>query len=800
MRKVVLLGFVLVFLAWSQPTLGQYVPVAQKQGFGQALGANANTVFVGDPPNTYTPGRVYVYESNADGMWTESTYLEAEDGQLDDRFGSAVDVADGTLIVGAPGANAVYGFQPDGRDGGWSQVARVVSSDSTSAFGTTVEMAGDRLFVTAEVPSGGTGGEEEMDDSEDEVQRAVYVFSRAAGGWQESAVIRNDSIEADGDFGATLLAMDSRLVVAAPEHEGGTVVFYRESGMGWEKVQTLSPDGVGEDAQFGAALLRATDRLVVGAPGAADATGTAFVVTSDEGSWSVEHRLHPFDGGSGHYFGASLARGDGELWIGAPGANDETGALYRYRYDGDTWMGGTRISSPEPDEGDSFASTLARSGETIAVGIPGDDYGAGTMGLYSTAEGSWSADSPVSPSKGKVFSAMTGEEVRCTDGQISAFSCENVDLKSFLPISDIGGTGGIELNDIWGWTDPETGTEYAIVGRADGTAFVDVSDPTTPVYVGELPKTMGSRANSWRDIKVYKDYAFVVADNVGDHGMQVFDLTKLREVDPTEMPVTFESDAHYDRINSSHNVVINKDSGYAYLVGNSAGGETCGGGLHMVNIQDPLNPSFAGCFGGERGAGSGGTGATHDAQCIMYDGPDEEYRGREICVAYNETEIAVVDVTDKSNPELISTATYPNFGYVHQGWFTEDRRYMYSNDEGDELQGSAEQTRTIVWNMTDLDNPTVANELTLSTKSSDHNLYVKGDKMYQSNYKSGLRVFDISDPVNPEPVGHFDLFPPSSSPGFEGTWSNYPYFESGIIVTSSFEGGFFVLQLSQPEL
>lgn len=800
MRNVVLFALALFLVASTRPAEGQWVPVAQKKGFGQALGATPNAVFVGDPANTYTPGRVYVYARGDDDSWSETTYLEAEDGALDDRFGASVDVVEETLIVGAPSANAVYLFRQTAK-GRWDQVGRVTASDSTSAFGTTVEGAGDRLFVSAAVPRDSSDGSGGMEESEMTDRRVVFVFSRQSDGdWTETAVLQNDDIGLDGEFGATLLATDKELVIGAPQHEGGVVTVYREGSSGWQKVQTVAPDGLGENAQFGTALFAMGDRILVGAPGAMGTTGVVQVLSSDGDSWTSSDRLYPFDGTSGHYFGAALATRANELWVGAPGADDETGTVYRYRHEDGAWIGGLRVESPEPNQGDSFGSTLARSGSTIAGGLPGDNYGAGTMALYSTTADAWTADSPVAPSTGEVFSAITGEEKRCSEGEIEGFSCDNVDLKSFLPIDDIGGTGGVELNDIWGWTDPETGTEYALVGRADGTSFVDVSDPTNPVYVGELPMTEGSRANSWRDVKVYEDHAFIVADNVGDHGMQVFDLTRLGEVDAGEMPVTFDADALYEPIDSAHNVVINKDTGFAYLVGGSGGGKSCGGGLHMVNIQDPLNPTFEGCFGGERGAGSGGTGATHDAQCILYDGPDQEYRGREICVAYNETEIAVVDVTDKSEPTLVSTATYPNFGYVHQGWFTEDRRYMYSNDEGDELQGKTEQTRTIVWNVEDLDHPTVANELLLSTTSSDHNLYVKGDRMYQSNYKSGLRVFDISDPVQPKEIGHFDLFPPSSTPGFEGTWSNYPYFESGIVVTSSFGGGLFVLQMSQPEL
>lgn len=220
----------------------------------------------------------------------------------------------------------------------------------------------------------------------------------------------------------------------------------------------------------------------------------------------------------------------------------------------------------------------------------------------------------------------------------------------------------------------------------------------------------------------------------------------------------------------------------------------------MINIQDPQNPEFEGCFA-DRSTGRSGTGYSHDAQCVMYDGPDEEYKGREICIGYNETAISVADVTDKDDPKAISTASYPDHAYVHQGWFTEDQRYIYQNDELDELQGKAEKTRTLVWDMKDLDNPELIDQLMLEEESSDHNLYVEGDLMYQSNYKSGLRILDVSDPTSPEEIAHFDTQPfGENSPGFQGSWSNYPYFDSGIIVVSSIGEGLFVLTPSEPEL
>lgn len=163
----------------------------------------------------------------------------------------------------------------------------------------------------------------------------------------------------------------------------------------------------------------------------------------------------------------------------------------------------------------------------------------------------------------------------------------------------------------------------------------------------------------------------------------------------------------------------------------------------------------------------------------------------------NETAISIADVTDKDNPIALSTGSYPDYGYVHQGWFTEDQRYFFQNDELDELVGTVEETRTIVWDLTDLDDPQVLTQYFNDNKSSDHNLYIKDNIMYASNYVSGLQVIDVSDPANPERVGFFDTFPfmPDEA-GFSGTWSNYPYFKSGIIIMTSGTEGLFVLETS----
>ena len=71
------------------------------------------------------------------------------------------------------------------------------------------------------------------------------------------------------------------------------------------------------------------------------------------------------------------------------------------------------------------------------------------------------------------------------------------------------------------------------------------------------------------------------------------------------------------------------------------------------------------------------------------------------------------------------------------------------NDELDELGDRIDRTRTLIWDVADLDDPQLAREFFSENKSSDHNLYIQGNLMYQSNYGSGLRIFDITDLIKP---------------------------------------------------
>ncbi len=367
----------------------------------------------------------------------------------------------------------------------------------------------------------------------------------------------------------------------------------------------------------------------------------------------------------------------------------------------------------------------------------------------------------------------------CVGGIAGIYPCDGYDLVRHLDFEALGDPDA-SGNDSWGWTDPLTLREYALMCLSTGTIFVDITDGINSVVIGKLPT---NTTNSiWRDVKTYGNYAFIVSEAVG-HGMQVFDLTRLRSVDPSNGPIEFTADAVYEGFGNAHNIVINENNAYAYAVGTT----TFSGGPHIIDISDPLNPTAAGGYSSE--------GYSHDGHVVTYTGPDTDYLGSEIYIGSNENEVVIIDITNKSNPALISKIDYPNVGYTHQGWFTSDMRYFILGDETDELDMGF-NTRTLVFDLIDLDNPTLHTSYSGPTEAIDHNGYVKGAELFLANYTAGIRIINVSDVSNMNEIAFFDTYPENDNTAFNGVWSVYPYFTSGNVVVSDINRGLFIIRKS----
>ena len=382
------------------------------------------------------------------------------------------------------------------------------------------------------------------------------------------------------------------------------------------------------------------------------------------------------------------------------------------------------------------------------------------------------------------------------------YSCLNYDLMGRITLDEMDAEAG---NDCWGWTDSTTGREYAIMGVNNGTSFIDITDSTSPQYLGKLPTSTVD--SSWRDMKVYNDHVYIVSE-AGDHGLQVFNLANLRGIDSEQV---FSADYTDKSFGQAHNIAINEDSGYAYI----AGARTKG--IYAFNLSNPLAPKLE--LEGSQ------FGYSHDAQIVNYKGPDQDHFGKEIYIGSNENKVDIVDVTDKSEPKLISTFLYDH-QYTHQAWLTDDHKYALLGDELDEVDSNYElkadaKTRTVIIDLSDLDKPSLHHDYEAETKAIDHNGYVKGTEFFLASYTAGLRVLDILniDQKSISEIGFFNTFidhndsglPNSTtvksqdpdgdhsgkkgnSSAFNGAWSVYPFFKSENIIISDINSGLYIVK------
>lgn len=370
-----------------------------------------------------------------------------------------------------------------------------------------------------------------------------------------------------------------------------------------------------------------------------------------------------------------------------------------------------------------------------------------------------------------------GPAWRAAEGGVAGqtFASDGVALMSWFPVNtfDQGGAANTNGNDCWGYV-TQLGREIAIIGLSDGTGFVDVSDPANSQIIAFLP----GPESLWRNVKTYSHYCYAVSEGGG--GIQVFDLANIDNGVVTQLPSVTTGGG-----TSTHTMIINEQTGYLYRMGGGSNG------VRIYSLANPASPSFVGQWQDKY---------THDGFVLSYTtGP---YAGKEIFFAcgglnngFAATGLDIIDVTNKAAPVVLGSLQYPQAAYCHQAWITQDRKHIYINDEIDEANFGLLNVGRIV-NVENLAAPTLVGTYTTGLTSVDHNLYVKGNILFCSNYKTGLQVFEVSNQLAPQRVAWFDTYPDADATGYAGLWSNYPYFPSGTIIGSDIERGLFVWRLA----
>ncbi|MDQ3981440.1 MAG: choice-of-anchor B family protein, partial [Actinomycetota bacterium] len=354
--------------------------------------------------------------------------------------------------------------------------------------------------------------------------------------------------------------------------------------------------------------------------------------------------------------------------------------------------------------------------------------------------------------------------------------CKNIDLVGYVAPGVMGGAG---IADVWGWVDPETDKEYALLGSTDGVQILDVTDPSEPVYLGNLlGKPDG--ALIWQEIEILNDHLYAVCD-LAPCGLQVFDLSRLRGVE-SALPV-WRPDVVVP-LGSAHSIDSNPETNHIFVNG---GGVVVGTPV-IFDVSQPLAPVPVGAMTDD--------GYTHDSLCRNYHGPDKAYKGNEICFNFNEDTVTIYDVTSNpTRPVQLARETYETASYVHSGALTKDHKTLISTDEGDEQRFGLPST-LYIWDVSKLTKPKLIGTWRGKSKSIDHNIYSEQNALFHANYVNGFRILDLRKAHKGKlsEVAYIDTVPTSDAPDFNGAWAAYPYLPSGNVLVGNMDGGLFIVR------
>lgn len=451
---------------------------------------------------------------------------------------------------------------------------------------------------------------------------------------------------------------------------------------------------------------------------------------------------------------------------------------------------------------DHFQSQSPDSNLTTLLGVPSELVDSLRMKGFSViADGKAQMRDKNLQKKLSAYNLLSQKQTNqaCVNNLAGAFECNNIDLLAHIPLGEFSSSPRAG-NDIWGHVDLNNGDEYAIIGLDNGVAVVNVTEPTNPIEVG----TIRGKTNIWRDIKVYqyfdktlnlwRAYAYATIDGSVDY-VTVIDLNHL----PNSISLVQKNKA----VTKAHNVYIsNVDHTLNIALSGMTptlqitGANTFSGAFHSYSLADPENISLL-------TTQSAGSGYTHDGASLLI--TDERastdcQSTTDTCsvfIDFNEQDMKLWDISDASTSKLLGAAEYSDVSkanmYVHSGWGSEDKQYVFLHDEFDEYKGGLNSTVRI-FSISDLKNPIQVGQWTGSTRAIDHNGFVRGNRYYMSNYERGLTVLDISNPAMPTEIGFFDTFTPSNSASFNGAWGAYPFLPSGNILVSDINSGLYVLK------
>ena len=320
-------------------------------------------------------------------------------------------------------------------------------------------------------------------------------------------------------------------------------------------------------------------------------------------------------------------------------------------------------------------------------------------------------------------------------------------------------------NECWGVT--INNYEIAIIGSTKGTHFFNITNPANITEVAFVAGAYTGPGVIHRDYHDYQGYLYAVCDEGSSSTLQIIDISNL----PNSVNVVYDENNLFTK---AHNIFIDTATAKLYSCAST------NYAMDIYSLSNPTNPVLLYSYDD--------VGHVHDA----YVRNDTAY----LNCGYDG--FRIVDFHYLDNPgsmgpvELASYTSYPDAGYNHSGWLNNDGTIYAMQDENHGYDVK-------ILDVSDFNNITVLSTFNsgVNTQSMAHNGIIKDNLLFLAYYHDGLRVFDISNPLNPVQTWMYDTYPPNNHSSYKGAWGVYPYFSSENIIVSDMQSGLFVLKLDQ---
>ncbi len=378
---------------WSQEQKLTAADASALDYFGSVVSVDVDTILIGaygDDDRGSESGSAYVYTRTV-RSWDLQQKLTASDAGADDSFGDSVAISGDTVVIGASAdensTGSAYVFTRS--SGVWSQQDKLTASDRSEGdrFAGRVAVSGDTVAVGANWDGyyGGTA------------PGAAYAFVRSEGAWSQHQKLSGANIAEGDQFGSSVvISADTVVVGGSNDDEGGDVCgaiwVLKQTESGWVDLQKLIPSDPGEWKGLGDSVSISGDTILAGAPldsDNGDFSGSAYVFTSTGGVWSQQQKILAPDGAADDWFGiASCIYGDTAI-IGSFADESYTGAAYVFTRTADVWSFQQKLTASDATAGDEFGYSISLLEDTVLIGAPADDTGAGSAYVFTQSEGAW---------------------------------------------------------------------------------------------------------------------------------------------------------------------------------------------------------------------------------------------------------------------------------------------------------------------------------------------------------------------------------------------------------------------------